>query len=517
VPATEEEVAIGHGPVTEEEDAIGHGPDPFASLGVTRDAIAAAPPLGPSGAPLGVAPATEEEDATGHAPDPFASLGVTRDAIAALGVAPATEEEDATGEEPTMEPPTQEEVPFSHESSEPPTNVATTTAQRKDAGRTKPKPKPAGRKKRQPHAPPKPTSVTALELLDGAIRETQPTISGEEIAASIDSVAGAFGQMFIGLTTDLLSGVSQLAVHYRGARLGLLYAHTKAVHAQERRELHRTLVRLHVIVAPVLHAWAAVRDNRGEGLVDVILRILAWAAPSSDGAPPVCLVRDGRFQCEALNRLSDRFFERGLAYSIARVGSVLLLCQTVVLRVVGLYLDFLRAGMLARGGGDLAATLGIKEVVAAASRTSTTLSVSAFRLRSAVRERLAALAFPDAELLSAPPSHRREAAQHIRVIDSLPILGDAANDPVLVFALINGLYGTAQELVRLFPKLPLKERLPEAAMPSAYQFVSESHAWLDMARHRYDLQRWEVHPMGALERALVVTLTRSGLARAALA
>jgi hypothetical protein len=31
--------------------------DPFALLGVTRDAIAAAPPLGPSGAPLGVAPA----------------------------------------------------------------------------------------------------------------------------------------------------------------------------------------------------------------------------------------------------------------------------------------------------------------------------------------------------------------------------------------------------------------------------------------------------------------------------
>ena len=38
--------------------------DPFAPLGVTRDAIAAAPPLGPSGAPLGVAPHTEGQSAS---------------------------------------------------------------------------------------------------------------------------------------------------------------------------------------------------------------------------------------------------------------------------------------------------------------------------------------------------------------------------------------------------------------------------------------------------------------------
>jgi hypothetical protein len=384
------------------------------------------------------------------------------------------------------------------------------------------KPKPARTAKKRPPGPAAASRpLLPRDLLDEALRASHPPVSREEIIRSADGVAAAFASMFMKLTVDLLSSVAQLAVQYRGTRLGLLYAHSKAVHPQERRELRKALALMHAAVGPTMTAWANVRLRRGDGLVSVLLRILAWAAPGADGSPPACRVRDGMFACELMNRLSDRFFERGLAYSIARVGSVMLLCLTVLLRLVGLQMDFLRAACMAQGGPESAAgpagRITIEQLAEAAERGQQhRLSISAFRLRAGVTDRLAALAFPDEELLTPPPTHRREAADHVRIVDSLPVLGDDARDPIFVFALVNGLYETGRELVALFPRLELDRPISPAAAPGAFLFVGDSAVWTEPDHDRYDEARWEVHPMADLERALAVALTSAGLAHAAM-
>jgi hypothetical protein len=351
-----------------------------------------------------------------------------------------------------------------------------------------------------PAAPKARSRVTVVGLLEQALQETRSSIPIELLRNAPRQTRESFGTTFVGLASDFFTTLSQLSVFYRAARLGLVYAHAKAVHPAERKELTKAIQQMHAVLSPVMVAWGKLRSSDLSSVRDSVTDAFCAAVKWIGGA---CVIEDGCLHCSALTKISDRFIERGIAFGIARVGSVMLLLVGIVLRLMTVLLDFARTAVAIEMGTEYQTLGAIRDVL----ESTPVVDLPIFTITKQVFERLRSLSVPDAELTSNAVHSRKTSAERVRCIEPLPVLGELNSEATYV--MFATLYIESRALLTLvMSRIHRRDiRVRPSEQPKNYRFVSESNIWTNPKYDRYTDQRWEVHPLSIFEQPFALMLT----------
>jgi hypothetical protein len=162
-----------------------------------------------------------------------------------------------------------------------------------------------------------------------------------EVLVSPFQLSNTFGTGFVKFVVEFLVSMSQMTAFYGSNRIAINLSMLRYVRPVVRKTLGKVLRTMHRFMHPIMLAWSEFASNDdvdryGTKMDELISTCMAVTRKvcGRDNHFPNC------FSAVEFNTLSDSVDDRNLAFSVARVGSYMLMIRVVILRICSLLLDF---------------------------------------------------------------------------------------------------------------------------------------------------------------------------------
>jgi hypothetical protein len=287
---------------------------------------------------------------------------------------------------------------------------------------------------------------------------------GGQLLVSPSQLSGAFAFGLGKLISDFFNSMSQLTAFYRGNNLAINFSMVRYVKPSARKIMTKTLSTMYRFMHPIMLAWSEFARNddvdryedRMSVLVDSCMRMSSLVC-GPDVHFPDCL------SCKVFNELSDSMENRSIAFSIARVGSFVLMVRIIIIRICALLFDFhkLHYDMKERDP---------KFVLPFACCSKQIL------------KQFESLYYPDPELLRPPRVHSQTNVK-------LPCIGDI--DVRRGSLMIKGGILACERQLMKWSEVPSQTTPADVSFPRNYLVIGCEDKWLDTKTPRYSELRWE--------------------------